>query len=238
MSSRSREIVERIQHELARRGFDPGIVDGINGSRTRAAVRRFQASAGLLADGIVGPRTMEALFGPAAAPAPADDPVIPWFQEARRLMGVREKVGPGSEPTIIDWADRAGIDYAADDIPWCGLFVAHCVASTLADERLPNDPLSARGWRRFGARAEPQLGAVLVFWRGDPAGWQGHVGFYAGEDAEAFHVLGGNQGDAVSITRIARGRLLDMRWPATAPMGSAGPLRLAAGKTFFSENEA
>lgn len=238
MSSRSREIVERIQHELARRGFDPGLIDGINGPRTRAAVRRFQASAGLLADGIVGPRTMEALFGGGSAPAPADDPAIPWFQEARRLIGVREKVGPGSEPTIVDWAGKAGIDYASDDIPWCGLFVAHCVGSTLADEPLPNDPLSARAWKRFGARAAPQLGAIVVFWRGDPAGWQGHVGFYAGEDDEAYHVLGGNQGDAVSITRIARKRLLDTRWPATAPMGRGKPLRLAAGKTFFSENEA
>lgn len=238
MPSKSREVVERIQHELARRGFDPGGIDGISGPRTRAAVRRFQASAGLLVDGIVGPRTFAALFGAAAVPAAVDDPAIPWFQEARRLIGVREKVGPGSEPRIIDWAENAGIDYRSDDIPWCGLFVAHCISATLQDEPLPNNPLGARNWQRFGAPCTEQLGAVIVFWRGRADGVFGHVGFYAGEDATAYHVLGGNQGDSVSITRIAKGRKLGMRWPATAPMGQGGPLQIAEGETFFSANEA
>jgi uncharacterized protein (TIGR02594 family) len=239
MPSRSQEIVARIQHELARRGFDPGGIDGINGPRTRAAVRRFQSAAGLLVDGIVGPQTLEALFDAAPpALAAADDPAIPWFQEARRLIGVREKVGPANEPMIIDWATKAGIDYRSDDIPWCGLFVAHCVSSTLVDEPLPNNPLGARTWQRFGAPCAVQLGAILVFWRGREDGWLGHVGFYAGEDAAGYHVLGGNQGNSVSITRIATNRLLGARWPATAPMGQGGPLQLSAGDTFFSTNEA
>jgi uncharacterized protein (TIGR02594 family) len=238
MPSRSQEVVERIQHELARRGFDPGSIDGINGPRTRAAVRRFQTSAGLLADGIVGPRTFASLFGAVAAPAAADNPAIPWFQEARRLIGVREKVGPGSDPRIINWAKATDIDYGDDEIPWCGLFVAHCVASTLLEEPLPNNPLGARNWERFGAPCTEQLGAVIVFWRERRDGWQGHVGFYAGQDDATYHVLGGNQGNAVSITRIAKGRKLALRWPATAPIGQGGPLQLVAGETFFSTNEA
>jgi uncharacterized protein (TIGR02594 family) len=238
MPSNSQQIMQRIQHELARRGFDPGGIDGIDGPRTRSAVRRFQASAGLLVDGVVGPKTFAALFGDAPAPPPADDPGIPWFQEARRLIGVRETVGPGSSPVIIDWAEKAGIDYRSDDVAWCGLFVAHCVSATLQDEPLPNDPLGARNWQRFGAPCTAQLGAIIVFWRINPAGTRGHVGFYAGEDDQAFHVLGGNQGDAVSITRIAKDRLLGLRWPATAPLGTGGPLVLARGDTFFSTNEA
>lgn len=238
MPSRSQEVVERIQHELARRGFDPGGIDGINGPRTRAAVRRFQLSAGLLEDGIVGSNTFAALFGAIPAPAAVDSPAIPWFQEARRLIGVREKVGPGNNPVIIDWASNADIDYGDDEIPWCGLFVAHCMTSTLRDEPLPRNPLGARSWERFGAPCTEQLGAVIVFWRERLDGWQGHVGLYAGQDNTAYHVLGGNQGDAVSITRIAKGRKLALRWPATAPMGTGGPLILAAGETFFSTNEA
>jgi hypothetical protein len=46
-----------IQGALARLGYDPGPVDGMWGSRTRAAVKAFQADAGLIADGIVGPKT-------------------------------------------------------------------------------------------------------------------------------------------------------------------------------------
>lgn len=238
MPSKSKATIESIQHILARKGFDPGIIDGIWGRRTEAAVKAFQRSKGLVADGIVGPVTWKALFGDAEEQAVADNPAIPWFQEARRLIGVREKVGPGSNPVLIDWADKAGIDYDSDDIPWCGLFVAHCISATLSGESLPGNPLGARAWQRLGAAGPRTLGAVLVFWRGSRDGWLGHVGFYAGEDSSAYHVLGGNQGDAVSVTRIAKARLLDSRWPATAPMTGAGPLVLADGDTFFSTNEA
>jgi uncharacterized protein (TIGR02594 family) len=238
MPSKSREVVQKIQHELARKGFDPGPIDGIWGRGTEGAVRRFQAANGLLADGIVGPATSKVLFGEPLAEAPADDPSIPWFQEARRLIGVREKVGPGNEPKIIDWAKGAGIDYRDDDIPWCGLFVAHCISATLLQERLPTNPLGARAWLKFGAPCEPGLGALLVFWRGSRSGFKGHVGFYAGQDKSAFHVLGGNQGNAVSVTRIVFDRLLGARWPSTTPILAGKKIQLAAGDTFFSTNEA
>ncbi len=50
-----------IQEELKALGFDPGPVDGIYGSRTRAAVRAFQSEHGLPMDGIVTPLTLEQL---------------------------------------------------------------------------------------------------------------------------------------------------------------------------------
>ncbi len=77
-----------------------------------------------------------------------------------------------------------------------------------------------RALLKFGAPVSPTLGAILVFWRGKRTGWLGHVGFYTGEDTSAYHVLGGNQGDKVSITRIAKERLLEARWPATPPATS------------------
>jgi hypothetical protein len=55
----------------------------------------------------------------------------------------------------------------------------------------------------------PMLGDVLVFVRNGG----GHVGLYVGEDETAFHVLGGNQSDAVNIKRIAKRRLYAARWP-------------------------
>jgi len=63
------------------------------------------------------------------------------------------------------------------------------------------------------------------------------VGFYAGEDASAFHVLGGNQSDSVSIARVARTRLLGARWPATAPR-IAGGITERVGGGALSTNEA
>ncbi|MDQ4144271.1 MAG: peptidoglycan-binding protein, partial [Actinomycetota bacterium] len=38
-------------------GYDPGPIDGIFGSKTETAVKEYQTNNGLVADGIVGPRT-------------------------------------------------------------------------------------------------------------------------------------------------------------------------------------
>lgn len=50
-----------VQARLREFGFDPGPIDGVFGSKTRAAVVGFQFSRGLVADGIVGPKTRDAL---------------------------------------------------------------------------------------------------------------------------------------------------------------------------------
>jgi hypothetical protein len=59
--------VEQLQERLKAAGYFYGIVDGLYGARTYSAVKRFQESKGLKADGIAGPETMAALGG---APAP------------------------------------------------------------------------------------------------------------------------------------------------------------------------
>ena len=53
--------VTTLQERLKQLGFDPGEADGRFGPSTEAAVMAFQRSAGLLADGIVGPSTAAAL---------------------------------------------------------------------------------------------------------------------------------------------------------------------------------
>lgn len=89
---------------------------------------------------------------------------------------------------------------------------------------------------RWGQALRPERlapGAVLVF--GRPGG--GHVGFYLGEDAADYVVLGGNQGDAVSIARLAKARCIARRWPSGEPViGRPRIVRKAGVKT--SSNEA
>jgi len=212
---------KNVQRRLMKLGFNPGPIDGIRGRMTTGAVKRFQESRGLVADGIVGPRTRAALFGPEA---PGERPTtddMPWYEEAIRLVGTREIAGPKSNEVILAMAETIDLDYGDDDIPWCGLFVGHCIGATLGDEPLPANPLGARQWLRFGEDCPPQVGAVMVFWRGRKNGWQGHVGFYHGEDASHFHILGGNQSNSVNVMRLDRKRLLGARWPLTAgrPLG-------------------
>ncbi len=230
---------KQIQKRLHKLGFNPGPIDGIRGRMTVRAIRAFQASKGLVVDGIIGPNTMAALFAGAAEPGPAPHilDIMPWYEEAVRLIGTREVGGDASNPEILDWADGLGIDYADDDIPWCGLFVAPCVGSTLQDEVLPTNPLGARNWNKFGSSVDPQLGAVLVFWRSSPDSWKGHVGFYRGEDSDHFFVLGGNQSNSVNVAKITKDRLLSSRWPLTGLAGSGQTVSMT-GAGPVSTNEA
>lgn len=216
-----------VQTALAQAGFRPGPLDGIWGRQTIAAVRQFQLSKGLEPDGIAGPLTLAALF-PDAKPRDSglDDPTLVWFHEARRLIGTREDPSTGNNPKILDWATNAGITYGSDDIPWCGLFVAHCISSTLDREPTPASALSARAWGRFGIPTEPTPGAVMVFWRKSVQSKLGHVGFYAGEDATAYRILGGNQSDQVSLAWVAKSRFLAARWPSTVPPVTPTPVKV------------
>ena len=231
--------VLEVQRILAGLGYRPGPLDGIWGHRTAAAVRAFQRDKGLTVDAIVGPQTRAALIA-ASGTAPATDrALLPWYSEAVRQYGTAEIPGPASNMEILDWADDLDIAYANDDIPWCGLFVAHCIGSTLQDESLPGNPLGARQWLKFGIETAPTRGSVLVFWRSSPQSWKGHVGFYAGEDNDAYCVLGGNQSDKVSLTWIAKSRLLEARWPDTvAPPADQEIIRLTRGNAQLSLNEA
>src|SRR4051812_48681832 len=53
--------VAALQFLLRRRGFSPGTIDGGYGANTAATVRRYQAAAGLSADGKAGRATVHAL---------------------------------------------------------------------------------------------------------------------------------------------------------------------------------
>lgn len=130
--------------------------------------------------------------------------------EAVQLYGTIETPGAKNNAAILGWADEIGgwiADYYSDDsIPWCGLFVGVCAKR--AGLPVSQKALSAASWASWGVSSpEPALGDILVFKREGG----GHVGFYVGEDMNAFHVLGGNQSDAVTVARIDKKRLVAAR---------------------------
>ena len=57
----SGSVVSKIQQRLRDGGYYTYTIDGIYGSRTTAAVKKFQKARGLAVDGICGPNTLSAL---------------------------------------------------------------------------------------------------------------------------------------------------------------------------------
>lgn len=136
--------------------------------------------------------------------------------EARKLVGVVEGSGAANNPTIIDWAKEVSINigniYTSDEVPWCGLFMT--VVARRAGKTPPVKPLWALNWQKFGEDGgQPELGDTLVFIRQTPTGVAGHVGLYIGEDAAAYHVLGGNQSNRVCFARKDKDRIRAIRQP-------------------------
>ena len=107
--------VREIQQALKDKGFDPGGIDGVWGRKTIAAVKQFQAQQGLSVDGMVGPNTKAVLFGnTTSAPvavgvAVADGSILPWFEEAKHLMGTREVAGKKNNNAVDTILLRIGL---------------------------------------------------------------------------------------------------------------------------------
>lgn len=142
----------------------------------------------------------------------AKEPGPKMILEALKLFGTVEAAGSKDNPTILAWGAEVGQGkvYSHDSIPWCGLFIA--VVAKRAGKEIVDSPLWALSWADFGKPVEKggaMLGDVLTFKRDGG----GHVALYVGEDASAYHVLGGNQSDQVCITRIAKARLYRARRP-------------------------
>ncbi len=227
--------VKALQSALLARGFDPKGIDGDIGRNTIAAVKAFQRANGLKIDGIPGPKTLGALkllpndlkiVDLKVTTSLALEPI--WITEARKYMGLHEVKDAKTLDKLLD------LD--SSEIPWCGAFTGMVIAKVLPDENLPSNMLWARNWSKAGIGIDDStvvLGAIAVFERGSG----GHVGFVVGHDETTLHILGGNQSNMVSITRVEKRRLLDLRYPSTG--GSIGAIlpmtKLAAT---ISRNEA
>jgi len=232
------DITRAVQQQLAALGYYRLRVDGLPGPGTSDAVVRFKAANGLRARAFVGPVTLAALFAADAVPAPVASPIHgepAWLAEARNRLGVRETRGPGNTAEIMRWAADLDQWYPGDDVAWCGLFVAHCMAAGAPDEPQDFNRLGARAWLKYGESAGCDIGSVCVLWRTHPTkSWHGHVFVVTGRAQGAVRGIGGNQSDAVTETWFSSGRVLGYRKPVGAILADA-PI---APKSSLSRNEA
>lgn len=175
------------------------------------------------------------LLGLLSRPAtPAAEPPSPeqpqrgepaWLRLARAELGVKEIAGAQHNPVVLGYFRDAGFpEIDNDETAWCAGFVnAMLERAGYAGSK----SLAARSFLSWGKPVTtPYPGCVVVFSRGDPRSWQGHVGIYIGEIGGQIQVLGGNQGNEVSIAQYPRANLLGYRAPVTG--GSSRTMRAAA----------
>jgi uncharacterized protein (TIGR02594 family) len=233
--------VADIQRRLIALGYKPGPVDDRWGPKTRAAVIAFQRDHKLAPDGVVGPKTT-AVLNAAPITLHLGDPVPPtlqlgepiWVQEGRRKMGLHETIDNAELRKFLKSDGRTLGD--PSKLPWCGDFVETCIRLALPDEPVPANPYLARNWLNFGVSCpEPVVGAVAVFYRGPIAGISGHVGFVVGQDSMHLSILGGNQSNTISVSRLDKARLLGCRWPKTAGRIVVAPMGEATGEITTNE---
>lgn len=146
-------------------------------------------------------------------------PELLWLTEARKHIGLREIAGKTHNPTIINWLGYLKAWWKDDETPWCGTFVAHCCR--VAQRQIPRHWYRAKAWLEVGAPLDkPAYGCIVVFERQGG----GHVGFVVGQDAAGnLLVLGGNQGNRVSIAPFSRSRVLGYRWLALSDGKKTSP---------------
>ena len=158
-----------------------------------------------------------------------------WLTEARRHLGVAEVPGPKHSPVVQSWLHKLRAWWNDDETPWCGVFVAACMDTVGIP--LPKYWMRAKAWAEWGSRlSAPIPGCVVVFERQGG----GHVGFVVGRTAKGhLMVLGGNQGNRVSIAPFDRTRAVAYVWPSGVPMPPHSVLAvLDAGGAQLSTNEA
>jgi uncharacterized protein (TIGR02594 family) len=157
-----------------------------------------------------------------------------WLGIARKDLGLRELPGAPTAPRIHKWLADLGAWWRDDETPWCGVAVAAWMRS--AGHPIPRHWYRAKAWLDWGTPlTSPVPGCIVVFERQGG----GHVGLVVGADARGrLMVLGGNQGNAVTIAPFDRARVSGYRWPPGATMMASAPLPLIASSAASSTNEA
>ena len=145
------------------------------------------------------------------AKAASKSPEAAWMKIARAELGVVEDP-TGSNPRIEAYHASTAGGAADDSVPWCASFVNFCVEAAGVKG---TDSKAARSWMEWGVDvADFVPGCIVVLKRGSAP--KGHVGFFAGFESGRIKLLGGNQGDMVSVASFDADRVLARRLAAPA----------------------
>lgn len=121
-----------------------------------------------------------------------------------------EVVGLQNNPKILEYSKEIGATWVKnDETAWCAIFMQWCLKQAgLKSSYQAN----ARYFLNYGLPTDrPELGDIVILWRGSPTGSLGHVGFYVKENEKTVWLLGGNQNNKVNITPFSKSQVLAYR---------------------------
>lgn len=141
------------------------------------------------------------------------------FDIAMRFIGLQEVEGSVSNPQVLAMLQLDAKWVEDDETAWCSAFVNYPLWLL---NQTRSRSLAARSWLLVGQSiplTDAQRGFdVVILTRGklpQPGAnvikAPGHVGFYAGHSGETVDLLGGNQGNRVSIASFPKSRILGVR---------------------------
>lgn len=135
---------------------------------------------------------------------------------ALQEMLTKEIPGVQANNRVLEYFKAADNPWVkSDETAWCAAFVAYCLEKA---GFFSTNKLNARSYLTWGqATTTPVTGDIVVFWRGAKNGWEGHVGFFISEEGDNIKVLGGNQGNSVSVALYPKAQLLGYRKVETKP---------------------
>lgn len=165
---------------------------------------------------------------------------LPWYVKAREelIKGVKE-TGQPPNPEILKYFTATEHQTDKED-PWCGAFVAWCLAhsgSEVAAKSVTKATAArAASWKTWGDVEVPigayektavPVGAVVVLRpRSGTTDSSGHVGFFVEQNAKKIKLLGGNQSNSVKVSEYDRSQVVAIRMLKgfdAEPSQSSGP---------------
>lgn len=132
---------------------------------------------------------------------------ISWLDLAQSQLGVSENNNPQK---VIEYLKSTTLPKELLDpsTPWCSAFVTWCLEQS--GMKSTKDAW-AKSYLYYGLKTDaPKLGDIVIFSRGKNSG---HVAFYIESGPVFVRVLGGNQGNQVSIENRPKALVLGYRKP-------------------------
>lgn len=146
--------------------------------------------------------------------------LAPWMKIAESYLGTTEISGSRHNPVILKFFKESGHAQIRDDeTPWCSAFTNGVLYEA---GMIGTKNLMARSWLNWkhGDKViNPRFGDIAIFKRGNSQVY-GHVAFFISWDDKYVYVLGGNQSNSVTRTRIPRSNLLGFRRPNASAYGT------------------